>query len=192
MWLNLTSAPTETPVSLAEAKTHLRVLHDEDDSYIGALISAATEHIQGRSGIVGRALVTQQWEYRIDAFPECGRIELPLPPLQAVQSISYIDTAGAVQTLSTDVYAVETATLVGQVRLKFGQRWPVTREEEYAVRIAFTAGYGAASAVPVTLKQAMLLLIGHWYVNRDMEMTLPQGAPFAVDALLAPHRLGLF
>jgi uncharacterized phiE125 gp8 family phage protein len=191
MWLNRTSAPAATAVSLAEAKAHLRVLHDEDDDYITALIAQATEHLEGRNGIVGRAMVTQSWEYRIDAFPSCNRIELPMPPLQTVASIKYIDSDGVEQTLATSVYAVDTGTLVGQVRLKYGQSWPATRAEEFAVRITFTAGYGAASAVPAPLKAAMKLLIGHWYVNRDMGMDLPQGAPFAIEALITPYRLGM-
>ena len=190
MWLNQTAAPAVTPITLAEAKEHLRVLHDDDDDYIGLLIAAATGHLEGRDGIVGRALVTQSWEYRIDCFPRCGHIELPLPPLQSVSSVTYLDDDGVAQTLSTDVYNVETSTLVGMIRLKYGQDWPATREEPYAVRIAFTAGYGLAAAVPETLKSAMKLLIGHWYVNRDQTMDIPRGAPFAVEALLAPHRIG--
>ena len=189
MWLNLTSAPSETPISLAEAKEHLRVLHTAEDSYITGLISAATEYLEGREGIIGRALITQSWEYRIDAFPDCVSIELPMPPLQSVASVTYVDGDGAVQTLSTDVYAVETATLVGLISLKYDQVWPETRSEPHAVRIAFTAGYGAASAVPEPLKSAMKLLIGHWYVNRDQSIEALRGAGFAVDALIAPHRL---
>jgi len=190
MWLNRTSEPSETPISLAEAKAHLRVLHDDDDAYITALIDAATQHLEGRDGIVGRALVTQSWEYRIDCFPACGRIELPLPPLQSVASVTYVDQDGALQTLSTDVYMAETSTIVGMIRLKYDQQWPSTRYEPYAVRIAFTAGYGAAGAVPETLKSAIKLLVGHWYLRRDMGEDIPRGAPFAVEALIAPLRIG--
>jgi uncharacterized phiE125 gp8 family phage protein len=189
MWLKRTSAPAATPVSLAEAKTHLRVLHSADDTYIGTLISAATEHLEGRGGILGRALVTQTLEWRFCAFPACGAIKLPLPPLQSVTSVKYIDTAGIEQTMSASDYVVDAETLVGQVRLAYGKIWPATRDEENAVRIVFVAGYGAASEVPVPLKQAILLLIGHFYVNRDMGLELPQGAPFAVEALISPHRL---
>ena len=190
MWLNSTAAPAETPVSLTEAKAHLRVLHAADDAFIGALIDLATTYIGGRAGIVGRALVTQSWEYRIDDFPDGGRIELPLPPLVSVESVKYLDADGAEQTLATSVYNVETSTLVGMIRLAYNQDWPETLDDDYAVRIRFTAGYGAAAAVPVPLKQAILLLIGHFYVNRDMGVDLPRGAPFAVEALLAPHRIG--
>ena len=190
MWLNQTTPPAETPISLSEAKQHLRVLHDDDDEYIGLLIDAATKHIEGREGILGRALVSQSWEHRIDRFPECDRFELPFPPLQSVSSITYVDTDGNIQTLSGDVYSVETATLTGMVCLKFEQSWPGVRQEPFAVRIAFVAGYGAAAAVPETLKSGMKLLIGHWYVNRDGDVDMVRGAPFAIDALIGQHRTG--
>ena len=103
--------------------------------------------------------------------------------------MAYVDADGAVQTLSTDVYAVETATLVGLISLKYDQVWPETRSESYAVRIAFTAGYGAASTVPEPLKWAIKLLIGHWYAHRDQSMEVPRNMAFAVDALIAPYRL---
>lgn len=191
MWLNRTADPADMPVTLAEAKAHLRVLHDLDDDYIDALIETATGHLEGRGGILGRALVTQIWEYRIRCFPNCGVIQLPLPPLQTVGAIAYIDTNGATQTLSPDQYAVDAETLVGQIRRAYGVTWPATRAEDHAVRITFTAGYGDAADVPRPIKQAILLLIGHFYVNRDLGLVLPQGAPLAVEALVAPHRIGL-
>jgi uncharacterized phiE125 gp8 family phage protein len=127
MWLRLLTLPAETPLSLAEAKAHLRVDHADEDGLITALIEAATRHLDGRDGILNRALVTQDWEYRIAAFPACGAIKLPFPPLQSVTAVSYVDAAGAVQTLPSSDYVVDTATYEGQIRRAFGIAWPAMR-----------------------------------------------------------------
>ncbi|MDY6960316.1 MAG: head-tail connector protein [Pseudomonadota bacterium] len=193
MWLNLSSAPAETPVTLAEAKAHLRVLYDHDDDTITALIAAATGLLDGRHGILGRALVTQSWEFRLNGFPHCAKLELPLPPLRSVTSVKYIDPAGDEQTLSTDDYVVDAATYVGQIRLGYEKAWPATRCEDHAVRIIFAAGFGAGSEVPMALRQAMLLMIGHWYANREaVSETSLSEVPMAAKWLFAPYRIQAF
>jgi uncharacterized phiE125 gp8 family phage protein len=190
MWLRLLTLPAETPLSLAEAKAHLRVDHADEDGLITALIEAATRHLDGRDGILNRALVTQDWEYRIAAFPACGAIKLPFPPLQSVTAVSYVDAAGAVQTLPSSDYVVDTATYEGQIRRAFGIAWPATRCEEHAVRVTFKAGYGTASAVPAPIKQAMKFMIGHFYENREAvgEAAFAE-LPMAVRYLLGPYRV---
>lgn len=190
MWLNRTSAPAETPISLAEAKAHCRVLHAHDDETFTALIAAATAHLDARHGVLGRCLVSQSWEYRIDAFPCDGIIALPFPPLVSVESVTYIDEDGASQTLATSQYVVDTGTYHGFVRRAYDVTWPGTRCEAHAVRVRFTAGYGAASAVPQPIKQAMLLMIGHLYTHREAvsEDSMIE-VPMAAKYLLAPYRL---
>lgn len=191
MWLNRTSAPAETPITSAEAKAHLRVTHTDEDTLISALIDAVTEHLDGRRGFLGRCLVTQSWEYRVDVFPECGIIEIPLPPLVSVESVKYIDDAGDEQTLSTDDYVVDTATHIGQVRRAYDVDWPVTRDEKYAVRVAFTAGFGAASSVPQPIKNAMFMLIKHLYENRSevTNDTVLSEMPLGARYLLGSYRI---
>jgi len=175
---------------LAEAKTHLRVDHNDDDTYIGGLITAAMQHLDGRRGYLGRCLLTQSWEYRVHAFPQCGLIELPLPPLQSVESVKYIDDAGVEQTLAADQYVVDAATYNGQVRRAFDIVWPVARLEDYAVRIAFTAGFGDAEDVPQPIKNAMLMMIGHLYEHRETvaDSNLVE-VPLAARWLLGPYRI---
>lgn len=191
MWLNRTSAPAETPITLTEAKSQLRVTHTDEDTLISAMIDAVAEHLDGRRGYLGRAIVTQSWEYRVDIFPESGVIELPLPPLQSVESVKYIDDAGDEQTLAADQYVVDTATYYGQVRRAYDVDWPVTRDENYAVRVAFTAGFGAASAVPQPVKTAALMLVRHWYEHRSTAVEnviseMPLGAAYLLGAYRTP------
>lgn len=190
MWLNQTSAPAETPITLAEAKAHARVDHADEDALITSLIEAATRHIDGRHAYLGRCLVTQSWEYRTHGFPDCGLIELPLPPLQSVSAVTYVDDAGAVQTLAIDQYVVDTATYAGQVRRAYDVVWPVTRLEDFAVRVAFTAGFGDAAAVPQPIKTALLMMVKQLYDKRgddpdDKDITIPAPARW----LLSPYRL---
>lgn len=192
MPLALVTGPAETPVTLAEAKAHLRVLGSAEDALIAALVASATQHIEGRQGVLGRALVTQTWDLYLDGFPRyrAGRIELPLPPLQSVTSVKYTDAAGVEQTVAPSAYMVDTMHPVGRVRPVYQTFWPVPRLDEGSVRVRFVAGYGGAAAVPQPLKQAILLLAGHWWLNREAVGQAGTPVAFAVEALLAPYRTG--
>src|SRR5262245_61367182 len=94
MALRLLTPPDTPPVSLDEAKAHLRVDHTDDDNYITALIAAATTYLDGWNGVLGRAMITQEWELVLDAFPCGDAIEIPLGPLQDVSRVAYDDSAG--------------------------------------------------------------------------------------------------
>lgn len=150
------------------------------DPQLRAWILAAREDVERRTK---RALITQTWDLFLDAFP-CGDVlELPLPPLQAVVAITYVDGSGVTQTLATSVYQVDTSTPLGRVILNYGQAWPLTYAQRNAVTVRFRAGYGdAASAVPEKAKAAMKLLIADLALNR--EATSPE-TDRAVDRVLA-------
>ena len=190
MWLNQIAAPSGTPLALAEAKAHCRVDDSDNDALITGLIAAVTQHLDGRHSYLGRCLMTQSWEYRVHAFPQCGVIELPFPPLQSVENVKYVDGTGALQTLAADQYVVDTATYEGQVRGTYNAVWPFARLEDYAVRIAFTAGFGDADAVPQPIKSAMLMMIEQLYDKRGNDgdagvITIPAAARW----LLGPYRI---
>jgi uncharacterized phiE125 gp8 family phage protein len=188
MGLVLITPPAEEPVSLAEAKLHLRVDVSDDDALINGLIQAARERAED---ILRRALITQTWELTLDQFPSGDEIELPFPPLQSVASIKYTNSNGDESVFSSDDYIVDTAEEPGKVVLAYGSTWPsVTLYPTGAVAVRYVAGYGEAADVPQTFKQAMLLMAGEWYENRE-NATQPRQAeiPLAAKNLLWPRRV---
>lgn len=186
MGIRLITPPADEPISLIDGKVHCRVDGTDDDVLITSLIAAARRMAEQTTG---RALVTQQWEVTLDAFPS-GIIALPLPPLVSVQSIKYVDAAGALQTLASGAYTVHTSGIVGRVAAAYDTTWPDTRAQPDAVTIAFTAGYGVATSVPQEIRQWMLLQIAHWYAVRESVNVgnIVNELPF-VGALLDPYRI---
>lgn len=186
MTLKRITAPDTEPITLAEAKKHLRVEHDVDDTLIGALIAAAREQAEHE---LGRALVTQTWSRVLDAFP-VAEIPLGMPPVRSVASIVYIDPDGAETTLPADQYALDATTSPGWVLPAADSAWPATMDTANAVEIRFVCGYGSAADVPQAIRQWMLLQIGAMYRHR--EAVGPANAELAgrfVDRLLDPYRV---
>jgi len=180
-------------ITLAETKLHLRVDVTDDDDLIDTLIGAALEIVEAWTWRkIGTGTLTQY----CDSFPSSGIIQLKSPPLTSVTSITYIDTNGDTQTLSTDIYDVDITTEPGSVRRAYDQSWPSTRAENNAVTITYVAGYADANSTPDTIKQAMLLLIGHWYANREQVFVGPRAeateVPMAVQTLLRRNTVETF
>lgn len=185
MALKLITAPSAEPVTLAEAKTHLRVFDNDDDALIGALIQAAREACEHE---IGRALITQTWEKVLDLFPE--GIALPYPPVQSIASIKYIDGDGTLRTMDAADYYLDSHAEPAWLVPAYGATWPSTRDEPNAVRVRFVSGYGAdGTFVPEVLRQWILLQVGHWYATREAasERVLEK-TPF-VDRLLDRYRI---
>ena len=184
----LITPPAIQPVTLAEAKLHLRVDHNDEDALIESLLRAATEHLDGWTGILGRCLVEQEWRHNSDVSGSC--VMLPLGPVISISGI----TAGG-DTLDPSTYSLKTDA-GGRSRVEFGV------SVSGLVNVTYKVGYAtipqddgppvvpAQSTVPAALKVAILLLVGNWYANRE---TIVVGAtveklPFAVESLIAPYR----
>ncbi len=162
--LKRTVDPSVLPVSLAEAKSQCRVDHDEEDSLISAMISAATEYCEAYTK---RQFITGTWTCKLDRFPSDG-ILLRINPVSSVSSISYNDSNGDAQTLSSSLYTVDANTEPARIVPAWGESWPVTRGHLNDVTVTFMAGYGsAATSVPARIKNAILLLVGHLYQTRE-------------------------
>lgn len=180
MSLRLVAAPVAYPISLAEAKTHLRVTRDDQDAYIEALIAAAFDHIEKSTG---RAFVEQTWEMIIDAFPT-GEIAIPIGPVASVVSVTYADADGLAQIVPEEAYEVDTASETGWV-VPVGD-WPTPMATINAVVITFTVGGGI---LPADIRHAALLLLGLWYDTAAAATADPMTeVPLAFEALAGLHR----
>ncbi|AHE55531.1 head-tail connector protein [Sphingomonas sanxanigenens] len=173
------------PITLAEAKAHCRVLDDSEDSLFPGWIAAAREVVENFTGhILAPREVTQ-------TFDDFGRVELRAWPIaaDAVFVVSYTDPAGV-------DHVVGDARLISGVRPArlrpaFGAAWPMPLYSPGAVSVTVTAGYATPADVPQSLKQAMLLLIGHYFANRDAVITgtISGELPLGVEALCRPYRM---
>jgi uncharacterized phiE125 gp8 family phage protein len=188
MRLHLVTPPATEPVSLAEAKAHLRLEPEQtaEDAYLAVLIQAARQYAEE---VCWRGLVTQKWEAVLEGFSG-AEMELPRGHLDSIVSVTYVDEAGVVQTVAPATYEADTVSVPGRLLLAYGQSWPSARAQWNAVRVRYTVGWAAAE-VPATIRQALLLLVAHLYEQRTPEVvgTIVSPVRFAVDSLLSPYRL---
>ncbi len=157
-----------------------------DNELINAQIVAARQYCEMYSS---RAYITQTITGKQDRF--YNAMQLPMPNLQTVSSIKYIDTAGVQQTLAASVYDVDTTSTPGLITLAHGQSWPSIRGEHHAVEIIFVTGYGDAAAnVKSNVIAAIKMLAAHLYENRETTSSFSvNDIPFSVKALLSIDRV---
>ena len=183
------TAATTYPVTLAEAKLHLRVDGTDEDTLINALIAAATQQAENYTW---RTLMTTVYEYVDDSFDK--RIELDTYPIVTIDSIKYYDLNSVQQTLIASQYESNLLECPAIVRPKDGYYWPDTITRFDAVTVRFTAGYASAAAVPAAIKQAILMIVGHLYANREDVVTGTQvnTMPQSSQYLLNTYRVNRF
>lgn len=195
--LAVSTDATVYPVTLSEAKSHLRIVDDTtDDDYITTLIAAATQWCED---YCDRTFADKTYTVAFDDFFGT-RIELPRPPVRlnataasATVTISYVDTAGATQTLTwsqsgTQEFRLDRDHVPAIIYPLYLQTWPSVRIDDKAVQITYLAGYGSTDKVPAQVKHAMKMLIGHWYANREAVGNVGREVEIAVHALLQPLR----
>lgn len=205
--LTLVTPPATLPLSLNEAKAHLRLEDDQtaDDAAIMALVRAAVEQCEQ---FTGRALMTQVWSLFRDAWP--GRlveplwegvrigadlatparaVELPKPPLQSVVHVKTYDESDVGTVWSSGSYFVDTASEPGRLVARTGQVFPTTIRASNGIEIQFSAGYGSNPAdVPQDLTSGLLRLVAHLYERRGDDPADAMG-PSGAASLWRPYRV---
>jgi uncharacterized phiE125 gp8 family phage protein len=193
--LTRATPPAVEPVTVAEAKAHLRVDASDDDTYIGTLITAAREWCEE---YLDRTLVNTRWTMRLDSFPY--EIELPRPPIATsgtttAVTLTYTLGDDSTATLSTASYRVDRNSTPGVVRQLRAGTWPANLDDYNAVSVTWWGGYGASgSSVPAAVRHAILMLVGHWYENRSTVLvgSISKQLEFAVESLLSSHTWGSY
>ncbi len=207
--LRRVSDPANEPILLTDMKTYLRVDFTDDDDLITALISAARERAED---LTGRCLISQQWEFAFDEFPRYGcwshlhhrhgrhgsmfandetAIILPRGPVISIDSITYKDQTGTVQTLDPSAYNADLLSQPARITPTYGTAWPTALHDTNSVNILFTCGY---ENVPNSILHAIKLIVGAYYENRA-EVTQGGGnfnlmpTPLSAESLLSTYQL---
>jgi len=184
--LALTTAATVEPVSLNEVRDQCRISVADDDAVLLSMIRRARRKCEK---YLERQFCTATWTLTANGFPcasdtnPFASIPMPKPPLVSA-TISYMDVNGASQTFAASNYSLEKPTdHQGKIHLAYGSIWPTVQSHPTAVTIPFVAGYGAAAAVPETIKEAIAALACYLYENRgDEETKLPEFITWMLDS----------
>ena len=171
------------PVSLTEAKSHLKVDTTADDTYITSIIKAAT---QLSEEYTNRFFIDTVIDQTCSDFAQLQT--LFKSKVSAVAHVKYYDNDNSLQTLSATIYDTQLQYEPSQIQLAENQSFPSITKRNDAVVARYTVGYGsAASDVPEIIKQAILLTIGNFYQNRNsvvigrIATELPQNSKWLLD-----------
>jgi uncharacterized phiE125 gp8 family phage protein len=187
MALALTSGPAVEPVTVSEAKAHLRLDGSAEDILIGSLIVTSRLHVEAALGL---ALITQGWRLTLDRWPEAGEVRFPLRPIQSITSIAVRAADGTPTEVPNEDYLLDGQALKPRL-IPRGGTWRAPGLKANGIEIEFAAGIGdAAAEVPQPIRHAILMLVAHWYEHRDpLEIGSAAAAiPPAVSELLKPYR----
>lgn len=186
--LELSTAPTFEPVTVAGQKIHSRIDSGNEDGLIADYIKSARRWCEA---FTNRQFVTATYKYYLPEWLPV--IELPKPPVSSVTSITYVDTGGTTQTLSASIYQVDTKSIKPRIMPAYGQTWPDIRHEVFnPITITYVAGYGSTvESVPDDLRMAIMQLVSHWYEHREAvsDFTLSGSVEMTLSALLWPYRV---
>ncbi len=206
MGYQLITPPGIEPLTLAEAKQHCRIDTTDDDALISLLLTSVRQYAEQKTA---RSFITQQWKYVIDSFPgpalqnyipwgveysqPGNAVLLEKGPIQSIDSITYVDMAGATQTMPSTDYVADLSSTLARITPRFGKIWPITLPQIGSAAITFTAGYGATpGSVPEGIKSWMKVRLAALHENRE-EVLTGRGVTVAelpfIDSLLDGYRI---
>lgn len=187
--IKVTDATVE-PITLAQAKAHLREEQDEthNDLLISSLITVARQAAEDR---LQRTLIETTWQRTLDAFPRGdGHVQLLMPRILSVESVKYLAPDGTLTTLDPAAYELDPTAEPGLLMPAHGTSWPATRVRPGAVQVRYKAGYGTTAAdVPAPIVQWIKLALTDLYVNRARSSERPALPQEFADGLLTMHKI---
>jgi len=173
--LNRTTEPAPALPADAALEEYLHADAGAQRETLVGLVEAAAEQCESETGL---ALTTATYELELDHWPAGDLLRLPRPPLVSVTSVKYYDAANTLVTWNAANYVVRTSpragrqrTRVGAIELAAGRSWPTVYARPAAIKITYSAGYGAADDVPAALRLGMRQLVAHWYRHREATET---------------------
>lgn len=190
--LNRISGPEVEPVTLTEAKAHLRIDSDfvQDDDYLQSLITAARFNVEA---VIDRTLIRSKWQIKFDYFPSWD-IPLQRPPIAFGDIVvTYVPAQSPGTTVTLTGYRVDRDSTPAVIRPEWNGTWPSARGAENDVTVTYWAGWDGPSQCPKPAKHAILLMLGHWYANREAVVAGGMSpVPMAVDSLLGSVNWGQY
>jgi len=190
--LTRAAQPVVEPVSLADAKTHLRVDTESDDDHILALITAAREWCENYTQ---RTFIHTQWTMTFDTFP--WEIELPRPPVAVASgytatTVAYVRETGGTANLPTSEYRVDRSAEPGVIRTVYAGTWPSHLLDRNSISVTWWGGYGEdGTKVPRVVRSAILMLVAYWYERRlAADQIASNAVPFGVSSMLDSIKWG--
>lgn len=184
----LLSGPASEPVTLDEARAFVRMDDTAEDGLLSTLVTAARLHVEA---VTGRALISQAWRVVLDGWPFDRVVTLPVSPAISLTAVTTYDFAGTAVSVPLDGMLLDAGDAPAQLFLLAEFDPPVLLRERQGIEIDYLAGYGATAAdVPAVLRQALLLLVGYWFENRDVVTIAGLGSvvPTGFDLMVAPYR----
>lgn len=178
----LIEPPQQQPVQLSELKAHANIDFDDDDFILETYLKAAINHLDGWTGILGRAIINQKYQIVIEE-PSLKCINIPFDNVKNIV-ISSKKENGETVVIPAEKYRVIETILRTEIRFVSNECF------QSPLVISFVTGYGDdASATPAPIKVAILLLACTWYEQREATSSVQHTKlPYAVDALIAPYR----
>jgi uncharacterized phiE125 gp8 family phage protein len=185
--LERVTAPAALPISVAEVKAQMRVEHSDDDDLIYRLITTAVAFTDVQ-GALGKAIITQTWRQWTAANP--GEVYLLVKPVQSLTAVKYYDTSGVLQTATLADFDLLGTANSKYVKPATGKAWPSTQARPDAIALEYSSGYGAtAASIPETIRHGLMMLVAHWYENRESSTTDNlQSVPFGFAEMIGSER----
>jgi uncharacterized phiE125 gp8 family phage protein len=176
-------------VTVAECKAHSDIPYSDDDTIIGEYLAAAIAALDAPNGMVGKAIATQRWTWKLEKQTGKTALHVPIVPFRDVVSIKYYDADNVQQTETLTDYTYFGNEDFGHIEPK--GTWPIMYDRPDALEIVFEAGFGDPADCPANLKQACKMLVAHWYENREaVSDVFMQEVPFSVQSMVGLSRIG--
>lgn len=177
----LVAGPAVEPLSLEEARLHLRLDDTQEDDLVASLIKAARLMLESATRL---KFVSQNWRLSIATVPTGRAIRVPLAPVLSVEAVRFFDAAGVETLVDAGLYQLRRGSEPALVTLK-----PGFPDAAGGIEVDLVAGFGpSASDVPEPLRHAVRMLVAYWFENRGDEVHKSARLPADVALMIAPYR----